>query len=100
EPLMPMMTASASLPDVADLPVHIRWGRAVRALGAIFANPDDTERVLEFTALANAGRRDARLDPFFEHPIGARLYAERRALDSTTIDVDALAQLPARTLGH
>jgi ubiquinone biosynthesis protein Coq4 len=89
-----------SAPDVADLPPPVRWARAIRALGKIFANPEDTERVLEFSNLANAGRRDERLDLFFDHPVGARLFAERRAIDSTTVDLDAFRQLPAGTLGH
>src|SRR6185436_21153147 len=45
-------------------------------------------------------RRGERLDLFFNHPVGARLYAERRAIDSTTVDLDVLAALPAGTLGH
>lgn len=86
--------------DVADLPPRIRWARALRALGRILTNPEDTERVLEFSNLANAGRRDERMHLFFEHPIGARLFAERRAIDSTTVDLAVLAQLPEGTLGH
>ncbi len=94
--------ANSSRVDVADLPAHVRWFRAVRALRKILANPEDTETVLEFTNVANAGRRrrDERLDLFFAHPDGARLFAERRALDSRTVDIDALAALPAGTLGH
>lgn len=91
--------AATSAIDAADLPPTIRWSRALRALGQILANPEDTERVLEFSNLVNAGKRD-RLDLFFDHPVGARLYAERRAIDSTTVDLDALAALPADTLGH
>lgn len=86
--------------DVADLPPPIRWIRAVRALGKILAKPEDTESVLEFSNLANAGRRDDRLDLFFDHPVGARLFAERRAIDSSTVDLEAFARLAAGTLGH
>jgi ubiquinone biosynthesis protein Coq4 len=93
-------TRLTSQADVANLPPAIRWSRALRALGRILAHPEDTERVLEFSNLANAGRRDERLDLFFDHPVGARLYAERRAIDSTTVDLDALAALPEGTLGH
>jgi ubiquinone biosynthesis protein Coq4 len=91
---------SSSAVDVADLPAHVRWARAIDALRAIFADPNQTERVLEFSTLANAGRRGERLDRFFQHPVGQRLYAERRAIDSTTVDLDVLAALPPGTLGH
>lgn len=95
------MTTTDSI-DVADLPPRIRWRRALRALRRIMANPEDTETVLEFTNVANAGRRrrDERLGLFFSHPVGARLYAERLALDSRTVNIAALAALPAGTLGH
>jgi len=86
--------------DVADLPTPVRLARALRALRAILANPEDTERVLEFSNLINAGGRDDRFELFLTHPMGARLYAERRAIDSTTVDLAALAALPAGTLGH
>ena len=86
--------------DVADLRPAVRWARAIRALGQILANPEDTERVLEFSNLANAGRRDDRLNLFYDHPVGARLFAERRAIDSTTVDIEVLAALPVGTLGH
>jgi ubiquinone biosynthesis protein Coq4 len=86
--------------DAAELPTPIRLARALRALRDILANPEDTERVLEFSNLITAGGRGERLDLFFEHPWGARLLAVRRALDSTTVDLDALAALPAGTLGH
>ena len=93
-------SATRTSVDVADLPPPIRWARAIKALGKILANPEDTERVLEFSNLANAGRRDERIDLFFEHPVGARLFAERRAIDSTTVDLEAFGRLPAGTLGH
>lgn len=93
-------STSSTTVDVADLPAPVRWARAAVALRAIFADPNQTERVLEFSNLANAGRRGQRLDRFFQHPVGRRLYEERRAIDSTTIDLDALASLPTGTLGH
>jgi ubiquinone biosynthesis protein COQ4 len=99
--LMNQITSSTSAStDVADLPAHVRWARAAVALRAIFADPNQTERVLEFSTLANAGRRGDRLDRFFQHPVGRRLYEERRAIDSTTVDLDAFAALPVGTLGH
>lgn len=86
--------------DVADLPALVRWRRALRALARVMIDPDQTDQVLVFSNLANAGKRDERLHLFFADPRGQRLYAERRTLDSRTIDLDALAKLPAGTLGH
>lgn len=95
-------TAAAPAPvvDVADLPPRVRWRRAARALAQILADPQDTARVLEFSNLINAGRRGERLHLFFAHPVGDRLYQERRAIDSSTVDLDAFLQLPEGTLGH
>jgi ubiquinone biosynthesis protein COQ4 len=86
--------------DVADLPAPVRWRRAIRALGRILKNPEETDQVLVFSNLVNAGQRDARLHRFFDDPRGQTLFEQRRALDSHTIDLDALAALPAGTLGH
>jgi ubiquinone biosynthesis protein Coq4 len=63
-------------------------------------DPDKTDQVLVFSNLVNARTRNERLHLFFADPRGQRLYAERRALDSRTVDLDALAKLPAGTLGH
>lgn len=97
-----MMPTSHTSPveDVADLPARVRMRRAVRALVKILADPEQTELVLEFSNLINAGQRDERLHLFLDNPAGAALYAEGRALDSTTIDLDQLATLPEGTLGH
>ena len=63
-------------------------------------HPEETDQVLIFSNLANAGGRGKRLHLFFDDPRGRRLYEERRTLDSRTIDLDALALLPPGTLGH
>jgi ubiquinone biosynthesis protein COQ4 len=92
--------AKPAVEDVADLPPRVRRLRALRALAKIVADPERTDLVLEFSNLINAGQRDDRLHFFLEDPAGARLYAEGRALDSKTIDLDKLAALPEGTLGH
>jgi ubiquinone biosynthesis protein COQ4 len=57
--------------------------------------------VLEFLTLANAsGATSARIERFFADPAARRLYEEHRAIDSHTVDLDALAALPEGTLGH
>lgn len=86
--------------DISALSPVERWARAWRALARVVANPEETDQVLEFSNYANAGSMSRRLDRFFSDPNGARLYAEKRAIDSHTVDLDALAALPAGTLGH
>lgn len=86
--------------DAADLPTLVRWRRALRALTRVMLDPEQTDQVLVFSNLANAKQRDERLHLFFDDARGKRLYDERRTIDSQTIDLDALAALPAGTLGH
>jgi ubiquinone biosynthesis protein Coq4 len=86
--------------DVADLPTLERWRRAAKALARILANPDETDQVLVFSNLVNAGQRDSRLHLFYDDPRGQTLFDEQRAIDSRTVDLDRLAALPAGTLGH
>src|SRR5262249_46979818 len=58
-------------------------------------------QVLVFTSLINSGHStSARISRFFADPAARRLYEERRAIDSHTVDLDALAALPEGTLGH
>lgn len=86
--------------DMSTLSPVQRWSRAIRALARVVANPEETDQVLVFSQYANAGSMGKRLDRFFADPTGAKLYAEKRAIDSTTVDLDALAALPANTLGY
>lgn len=86
--------------DVADLSAPERWGRALKALARVLRNPEETDQVLVFSNLINAGQRDSRLMPFFDDPRGKKLFAEQRTIDSTNVDLHALAALPAHTLGH
>jgi ubiquinone biosynthesis protein COQ4 len=87
--------------DFASLSRAERWKRAGAALRKIMTNPDDTGQVLEFLGLINSGRSTAaRIDRFFADPAARKLYDERRAIDSRSVDLDALAALPEGTLGH
>jgi ubiquinone biosynthesis protein Coq4 len=95
------MTQPTQTPvDIYDLPATVRWRRALAALAEVLRHPQDTEQVLVFTSYANAGTNDERIDNFYNDPRGAKLFAEKRALDSHTIDLDALYALPSGTLGH
>jgi ubiquinone biosynthesis protein COQ4 len=86
--------------DLAELSPLVRWTRAMRSLAHILANPEATDKVIEFLQLANTGALRERSARFFADPGGARLYAEQRKIDSRTISIDELAALPAGTLGH
>ena len=86
--------------DIHSLPAHIRWTRALRALGAVLADPRKTDQVLVFTTYANAGSLARRIDRFYDDPRGRALFDARRAIDSHTIDLAALRALPAGTLGR
>ena len=99
---MQTATSPSDLPeDLAALSPVERWTRALAALRKIVANPDDTGQVLVFTSLINTGRSTgARLERFFADPDARKLYDEHRAIDSRTVDLDALAALPEGTLGH
>jgi ubiquinone biosynthesis protein COQ4 len=86
--------------DVAKLSPVARWRHALGALARVVADPDRTEDVLVFSTYANAGSAERRVERFFADPAGQKLFAERRAIDSRSVDLDALASLPAGTLGH
>ena len=86
--------------DITQLTPVQRWSRALRALARVMKTPEDTDQVLVFSQHANAGTMSERIDQFFSDPAGAMLYAEKRAIDSRTIDLDTLAALPEGTLGH
>jgi ubiquinone biosynthesis protein COQ4 len=94
-------TTSRDSTDLASLSAVQRVRRAGAALGKVLADPDDTENVLELLSVANSGRSShLRTERFFNTPAGKKLYDEHRAIDSHTIDIDALAALPEGTLGH
>jgi ubiquinone biosynthesis protein Coq4 len=96
----PIATAPRTDIDIEQLSPLVRWQRAFQSLGRILANPEATDEVLVFSTYANAGSLHRRLHRFFDDPAGRRLYREQRAIDSHTVDLDALSALPAGTLGH
>lgn len=103
-PTNPASTYSAPtkrvVEDVADLSAPVRWRRAAIALARVLKNPEETDQVLVFSNLINAGKRDSRLHFFYDDPRGKKLFAEKRTIDSSNVDLQALAALPAGTLGH
>lgn len=95
-----MQTAATQPVDVSSLPAYVRWPHALRSLARLLAHPDETEVVLDFTTWANAGSTPRRIATFYDDPRGRALFAAKRAIDSKTVDLDALAALPEGTLGH
>lgn len=86
--------------DALSMTFAQRWRRVAHALAAIVQDPEQTERVLELSIYANAGSMPRRTELWFSDAAGRRLYEEQRAIDSRTVDLDALAALPDGTLGH
>jgi ubiquinone biosynthesis protein COQ4 len=86
--------------DLADRSAFRRWKRALEALATVARHPEDTAQVLVFSANANAGTMKRRVHRFYSDPRGAKLYEERRAIDSRTVNLAKLAALPDGTLGH
>lgn len=103
-PSMPGATAGtpADMPADLDSMTSVqRWKLGLGLLRKVLNNPEDTEQVLAFLSVINSGRSTrARAARFFDDPEGEVLYAEHRALDSRTVDLDRLAALPEGTLGH
>ncbi|HEX7842380.1 MAG TPA: Coq4 family protein, partial [Kofleriaceae bacterium] len=94
-------TTPTTTDDLASLSPVLRWKRALSALRKILADPERTDQVLEFLRVINSGRStSARIERFFADPAARKLYDEHRAIDSRTVDLDALTALPEGTLGH
>ncbi|MGZ3457082.1 MAG: Coq4 family protein [Archangium sp.] len=89
-----------ALEKVEEMPALRRWARGLRALARATKNPGDTLSVLEFNLHVNAGGAPERMARFVATPSGRKLFEERRALDSRTVDLEALERLPDGTLGR
>jgi len=99
-PATDSVNAPGATTDATQLPARERWSRALRALGRVLADPNQTDQVLLFSTYANAGTMPDRIHRFLDHPSGRRLFEERRTIDAKSIDLAALGQLPAGTLGR
>ncbi len=73
---------------------------SIRALSAILRDPDDTRQVFLLGLAANARRLPWLLAQFALDAEGDRLLRERPAIDSRTVDWEALRALPDGTLGR
>jgi ubiquinone biosynthesis protein COQ4 len=85
---------------VDDEGVVVRWSRGLVALSRLMRDPDDTEQV--FVAGVNLGRSALPhiLENLGDSADGRRILSSRPAIDSTTLDLEALLALPRGTLGR
>jgi ubiquinone biosynthesis protein COQ4 len=87
--------------DVAPYPRRPReWGRALRQLRALLANPDDTMRALEIFDAIDRDAEERAFQRFRTDPVGARLLATRPSLAAHVSDRAALAAMPAGSFGR
>ena len=70
-----------------------------RALRKILSDPEDTRQVFTLFLTLNAEQIPKFRARFLAEPNGPALMAERPAIDSRSVDFDALGRLPADTLG-
>jgi len=81
-------------------PRKMQWRRSWRALRALIAAPERTDKVVEFiNSVGGAGDQRA-FARFRAHPEGRRLLAERPSLLDVLSDLQALVALPAGTFGR
>jgi ubiquinone biosynthesis protein COQ4 len=86
--------------DATEMSAAQRWKLALAALGKVLADPERTDQVLVFSVYANAGTMRDRIPIFLDDADGRRLFEEHRTIDTRSVDLDALATLPAGTLGR
>ncbi len=73
---------------------------AARALGRLLRNPEDTRQVFVLNVLLNRDHIPTTMLRFVTAPGGLALLHDQPAIDSSTVDLQAMARLPAGTLGH
>ena len=76
------------------------WGRAVRALRGLLANPDDTSQVFKIIDALSSGVPARTVAGFEASRAGQRLLAERPEILRRLEGRRALAALPAGSLGR
>jgi ubiquinone biosynthesis protein COQ4 len=79
---------------------RIRPLAAVRALRALFRDPDDTAQVFVLIEALSGDSRKRVARRLWRSPVGARLLRERRSLAEVLADRTRLAALPAHSLGR
>ena len=82
-------------------PAHrVEWRRAVRALRALLADPEQTEKAFEVFLTLDGGQDERMFQRLVSTPQGRRLAAERPSLLDRLSDRAALAALPDGSFGR
>ena len=70
------------------------------ALANLVRDPDNTRQIFVMAVVLDRDHIPQTLFRFLTEPGGLELMRDQPVIDSTTLDVEALAALPAGTLGH
>jgi ubiquinone biosynthesis protein COQ4 len=85
----------------ASFPVRpVDWRRALRALRALLAEPDRTEKAFEIFTALDGGAEERGFQRLLADPMGMQLAAAQPCLLSRLSDRAALAALPAGSFGR
>ncbi len=76
------------------------WPRAWRYLRALLADPDDTEKALDFFFASGRGTFESQFQRFAAGPLGRALLRERPSLAAALSDRAALERMGERSLGR
>jgi ubiquinone biosynthesis protein COQ4 len=82
------------------VPRKVQWRRAWRALQALIADPERTEKVFELIRALSGQSGERLFQRFLSHAEGRRLLRERPDLLATLSDETRLASLPEGSLGR
>ena len=74
--------------------------RALHAIRALIANPDDTAKVFDIIDALSGNAGERTFQRFVRTPEGQRILGEQRNLLATLDDHESLMRLPAGTLGR
>ena len=77
-----------------------RWGRALRELRRLLADPDSTEHAIDFMYALGSGDFERSFQRVAASSAGRALLAERPSLLAALRDREALARLPEASLGR
>ncbi|HEU4427732.1 MAG TPA: Coq4 family protein [Myxococcota bacterium] len=89
--------------EIPSIPMHVarmRWRRALQALRALLADPDDTAKAIEVNLAIDARDFERRFQRFAASPEGRTLLAERPLLADALSDRAALESMHPESLGR
>ncbi len=102
-PTTPSSNVEREEAEAVRLAMEGRWLPSLKlglgALRKLLQNPDDTRQVFVLSIALNAHKLPDLLARFLADEQGCTLLAERAAINTKSVDYDALRALPADTLG-